>query len=189
MTIKELIALVRDRMVDPSLSDKELEREREVYFREIFRLAGETLTSEELIALVRDRMTSTSLSLKGFEQEREELLQGICRLAGCLARSNDHYRELLKKQMKPEPKWSETNLQILWVMYSIGLREADGDQMQARRRIIELHEEMTGEELSEGYLENLLAREVSLEGFRQDIQDAYEKRRERGEKTSHRGWQ
>ena len=103
------------------------------------------------------------------------------------ARGNKEYKQFLLDQMKPEPTWTEAKLQDLWLIYGSALGHGEGPE-EARRTTIHHWKDFMGVELTDGHLKNLLAKDVSVELFPEDVQRAYAERRAFGEKTKHRGW-
>ena len=132
----------------------------------------------------------------------EDVALAVCGLAGLIARTDKALRGVLEREMKPEPAWSESNLMWLWMLYANALKAEGGNHKKARRRTIKSWESFTGDVLTDRHLDNLLSRPCSIidqlptksitgegpfSGAIDFLKTEYKKRRERGEKTKHRG--
>jgi len=121
----------------------------------------------------------------------DDIAEAICHLAGLLSRSREPLRKLLEEEMKPNPRWSKSDLIMTWIDYAYFLEEEGGNQFEARKRLIQKEKKRIGKEINDKTMANLLTfavHTISLERFPEHIHSIIKKRLARGEKTMHRGW-
>ena len=156
------------------------------------------LTEEEVLEMLD--LGGLSNRLLSLALNNEEIGRRMCCMAGILARSDHGYREVLEEELNRKiPAWADLELMFLWTAYAWSLDNEGGDKKIARQKAIDAWEFGTGHVLTDRYMDNLLSRSVpffenpSPDEFSSEaierIRNVYLKRRERGEKTKHRGSQ